>query len=141
MTHVRKDLRDAVKAALDAAKPTGWTVAADRGRMPDAIGFPCVTIGFAMESAERRGRPDKPDMRTIRLEATIFVAGASIDDALDDGCAWVEKALGADPTFGRVAEDSIYRETRLDIFTGGDQPAGRAVIACDIRAAKALATF
>lgn len=141
MAHVRTDIRAAIKSALDAAAPVGWTVSADRGRPVTAEGLPSATIGVATEVAERRDRAGQPDKRTMRVEITILVAGDVVDDVLDAGCAWVEQAIAAAPTLGGAAEDCLYRETRIDIVAGGEKPAGQAVLAYDIRAAKALSAF
>lgn len=141
MAHIRTDLRTAVLTVLDGAKPVGWSVSADRGRAVDPSGMPALVFGFSAEQAERRSRPDGPDKRMIRLETTLYVTGSGVDASLDAACAWVEKALAADPLLGGLSEDVIYRETRFEIFAGGEMPVGQAVLAHDIRASRALTLF
>jgi hypothetical protein len=141
MAHVRTDVRVALKAVLDAAKPAGWTIEISRDRKPDVSQMPRLIIGASRETAIR-GSSGQPVARTIMYELTAYLTtAADVDGALDAAAVWIEAPLEADPKLGGVASDTIYRGTDITVHSGGEQPVGEMTLTYEIRAQKALSSF
>lgn len=124
--HVRKQIRDAAKAALTSLTTTGARVYASR---PD---------DYAMQAAELPGLrvytkdetveiittgPLRRRERTIELIVEACVkATSAYDDTVDLICKEVETALDADISLGGLCKDITPTAFSLDIDGAADQP-------------------
>jgi hypothetical protein len=124
--HIRKQIRDAVKARLTGLPTTGTRVEIGRTRPLEARHDPLVLIYTRDENSQRdaMGRPPKL-MRDVQL----FVDGRVVtktppDDLLDQIALEVEVALAADKRLGGLAMDVLLVRTQSDVQADGESHVG-----------------
>ena len=142
MAHVRTLLRAAAAERLAAAAPAGWSIHPSRDRDVGLDEMPALVLGVRREVAMPDGNC-LPDRRDIVLDLTAHVAAAAgaVEDALDEASIWIERAIDADPTFGGIARDCLYRGSEIELVTGGERPAGRITLSFDVRVSAPLDSF
>lgn len=125
MSHVRKQLRDAVVAALTGLASTGARVVRSRayaGQITDQ-----TLIVSISEEAEVDGF-DQPTIVLRRFTITVDAVAkgpASGPDALDDSSGVeVEVALGSPLSIGGRQVTLLFQGSDYAFQTDGDQPAG-----------------
>lgn len=118
--HKRKLIRDAIAAALSAAPGLASRVATNRTRPTEAKELPVVLVYTLQEAAERIDlRRTLSRTLTIGIEARTGASG-NLDDALDDLCRTIERAMAADPKFAGKALDSALSETSIGLDGDGE---------------------
>lgn len=144
MSHVRQQIRDAVKVALTARTiDSSYPTRADdrvyiRGSKPFNEGdLPCIRITTfgGGEQAERLDA-DRERKRTVSLDIILddHAKGGSVEDRLDGFCVEVEAVLdGLDLGF-----DFEYTGTDFDMPQEGREEFGQAVIHYDVDVHTAL---
>ena len=127
MAHVRTQLRQAVKTALEAA---GLTVYSDRGYDYDDNQLPVVEISTPDEQLSAEAMGDEADvmgqptrvmlMRLIELEVLLIDSGhEGIDDEVDALSTVVEKTLGNSSSVKAVAKEVILTSTATTLSEAG----------------------
>lgn len=124
MTHVRKQIRDAIVAELTGLSTTGSNVYGGRSQTVAKAKLPALFI-FATEETsaiDAMGRP-RPYIREVMVHIEMAVAAsANVEDNIDQICLEIELAMGADNTFGSLAKRSELRATSIEFDESGDQP-------------------
>lgn len=138
MAHVRKLLRDAVKAAMiarDSGVSAYKTAAQDRvyirGSQPNPEGnCPYILIKTPLEQSERLSA-DNDLMRviTLELELGLFKSSGVCEDELDAFCVEVEKILdaGISPAF-----DYVLASSEFDYPREGSEEFGIATLTYEV---------
>lgn len=94
MSHIRKQIRDALASALTALPLTGSRVYVNRSAPVAASDTPCLVIQTAAEDLTNlRLLGPVHYRRTLDLTIDAYVSGAALDDALDAVCAQIEPAV------------------------------------------------
>lgn len=126
MSHVRQQIRDAAVAALTGLPITGSRVEAGRVRpLPDNH-QPTLFVYTTVEPVETRSvAHPATQLRRVQLaiEGRLWKPTPCQDD-LDDVAVHVEKAVAADPTFGRLAQNTVLTETRSDVDASANRHDG-----------------
>lgn len=132
MTHVRKQLRDAVKTLLTGLATTGANVFTGRTR-PVLKGKPPYLLIYTPSESSQPGTLGYPRMmqRTLTFAIQGIVqdgTGADIEDTLDAIAEEVEAAIGADPTVGGLCKGAFLSSTDIVLENDGEQPVGSIVM-------------
>ena len=136
MAHARKQIRDAVGAALIAAATVaGARVHLSRVYPLQAANLPALRIYTTDEASETDERTMGADPQMLRKQLLI-VEGvlkqtADIDDAMDELAAEVEIAL-AENMLGDLIKDIVIAGTNLDINADGEQPVGVVTMSYEV---------
>lgn len=131
MSHVRTQIRDALKAALTGLTTTGTRVFTSRpeamplstDQLPALLIFP---EGQAPETHERLGL-ETPGAVSRTMQVVVLARAmltASLDDELDKILAEVETVLGATTDLGGLIQWLGQPEIDTDIDATGEQPIG-----------------
>lgn len=126
MTHMRTQIRNAVRDALVGLPATADRVYVGRTRPLAANHLPTLLI-YAREEATRReanGMP--PDLHhelTLDIEARVAMADVP-DDALDEIAAQVAPVMWANRTLGGLVADVRCTGTQYAIEANGSQQLG-----------------
>lgn len=125
MSHVRKQLRDAVIAAIKASAPAfGGRVDKARGFMRNTDQMPFAEVSTPGEQAEGVTTDDMI-ARNIELVVTIGVSGADdAEDKCDALAVDVEKAV-LSPTVFDLAQEITPESMSFEISTEGETRIGR----------------
>jgi len=126
MSHARKQIRDAVKAALTGLTTTTTNVYVNRAHMLESAKLPCLSIHVRSDKPRRITETDIEHERTVEIVVEAHAAGASVDDTLDTICAEVETKIGADATVGGLLLDCELEGTSIDVSGEGAKPSGMA---------------
>ncbi len=124
-THVRRQIREAVETVLDGL-PSGPNVVKPRGHAVARARLPAVRVVAREEAAE----PDAMgDGGTLARRLTLTVEGLAeggddLENVLDGLASEVETAVGADPTFGGLVEDSWLASTEIAVGEPGERRTG-----------------
>lgn len=123
--HLRKQIRDAVKAKLMGLATTGNRVFIGRTR-PLAAGHEPTLLIYTRDEqseAEEQGSP-RPLMRDVQLFVDGRVtASAPPDNLLDQIALEVETALGGE-TLNGLAWDLLLRSTSAEVVAQGEEHVG-----------------
>jgi hypothetical protein len=122
MPHVRKQIRDAVAAALADLPTTGDRVFSSKRYNWRGDELPGLAIYTDSEQVERLNM-QRGQRRTVSLVIDL-AESANDEDTLDAMASEVETALAADVTFGGPAKDSSLAGTDTDTSTDGEKPVG-----------------
>lgn len=94
MSHIRKQIRDAIKAALTGLALTGSRVYVNRLSPVAATDTPCLVIQTPSEDLNNlRLLGPVHYERTLAVTIDAYVSGATLDDQLDAVCAQIEPAI------------------------------------------------
>lgn len=124
--HVRKQIRDAMVAALDGLTTTGSNVFSGRVYAVQRTELPCLLVYFEEEGSEidamgTSGRPlDRQAQITVEGVARVTTA---LEDTLDAIAKEVEAALGGN-RLGGLARDVQLSRTRYGLTGEGDAQHG-----------------
>ena len=127
MAHGRKQIRDALVAAVTGLATTGSRVFPSRVHpLPKDLEPSLLVYAMRETSAgDTMGRP-------ITLERTVTIAVEAVvkesttaDDTLDQVAAEVEAAVGGDPHLGGIVLDTVLTETDIAFSGEGEMPVGR----------------
>ena len=114
MAHVRTQIRQAVKAVLEAAMP-GHNVFASRKRKINAAELPMIDMRFLNENSEFQNMGSDVQMRTASLYIRNIRAGDGdlLDDLLDDDAVLIEHAMEAAERLGGLLVDVALVQTNF----------------------------
>jgi len=126
MSHVRKQIRDALATQLTGLATTGSRVFKTRLYPIGEAKLPAILIYANSESASMLsiGQP-RLNQRTLDLSVEcVAKATSSIEDTLDQMALEVEEAIYTDVTLGGLTKDVVLSTTEIEISAEGDQPVG-----------------
>lgn len=125
MSHVRKQLRDAVIAAIKAGAPAfNNRVDKARGFMRNTDLLPCAEVSTPGEQAQGV-TTDNMIARNIELVVTISAAASdTVEDQCDALAVAVEKAV-LSPSVLDLAQEITPESMGFEISTEGEQRIGR----------------
>lgn len=128
MSHVRRQLREAVGVLLTGLATTGARVYESRVRVLPEANLPALRIYTDGDTAETLtlARP-AAQIREIklRIEAVARMTD-NLDDTLDKMCSEVETVMGNNPTLSGKARDCVYSGTEIEMEQHGDRITGVA---------------
>lgn len=133
MTHVRKQLRDAVVAELTGLTTTGSRVFTARVYPLQDAELPCLLINTVSETAEAL-ELSHPGIvgRAIRVEVEGLVRGVSgLADTLDTIAEEVETALGSPVTVSGKSVILDYAGAEIQFSGETDKPGGSVILRFD----------
>ncbi len=138
MSHIRKQIRDAVVIKLTGLATTGVNVFQTRIWPVNDAELPCLlvltdgdTVNSYSEGSVVANTPRNVN-RTLHLTVQVLVRGTSIDDALDQICLEVEKALASDRFLGGLSVNVTLTDTRIEFKGDGEKPTGEATMTYQI---------
>jgi len=124
MAHVRKAIRDWLKANLTGSADAGSRVEVRRSLpLPDAL-QPTLLIAVQNEASTDQSMGSNPSqLRRITVRVTACAKGAAeaTEDILDRLAVFVEGKLAADPSLGGGAETYEYQSTEFEFNATGDK--------------------
>lgn len=135
MAHPRKQIRDAVLAALQAPGATscGSKVFGNRARQLWKTELPCLLVYTESESAEIYTQAPLEYKRSLKLVIEVVaVAADNLDDQLDEILEQLERAIYRDETFGDLVSTTTIVSTEMDIIDEGEKPAGAAKLTLEM---------
>lgn len=126
MSHVRKQVRDALVATLTGLPSTGSRVSANRS-LP-------LTKGAGLSLAVRVASEASEDLSMGRMQARVMtlvlaVSGKAateddLADALDASAVEIERTLALSPTLGTLVQDLTYRGAEFVLSAEGETISG-----------------
>lgn len=122
MAHVRKQLRDWLKANLAGSTEAGGRVHVRRS-LPEPKDLQ-PTFQVAVQSERSRDvSMDGGQAREVLVRITALCKGDSEagEDTLDAMCVFAEEKLAADPTLGGVAQTYEYQATEFAFSGEGEK--------------------
>lgn len=135
MTHVRKQIRDAVETRLTSLATTGANVFMSRIYSVAEGSLPALLIYAVSEQADIhiKGRPATL-LRTmeLRIEGMAETSGATLDDTLDQIALEVEHAMNSDMTFSGLALRSTLTGSEISFNGEGDAKGGSVILTYEI---------
>lgn len=132
MAHVRQQIREAFKTALDAALPD-HTVFSARRYSINADSLPMVDMKFLNENAEFTTLSDRQDRTaSLYIRATHQASEDDIDNALDDVAILIEHAVAAEGQFGDLLIDIGLMQTNFTDSADGDKALAEVVLRYDV---------
>ena len=132
MSHVRQQIREAFKTALDTAL-TGFTVYSARRYAINASKLPIVDMKFLNENAEYITMADRQDRTaSLYIRATLQATDADIDNDLDDVAITIEEAVAAEGLFGGLLVDIGLMQTNFTDSADGDKALAEIVLRYDV---------
>lgn len=127
MSHVRQQIREKVALVLSTASAAA-TISQSRVHALPA-GTTTAALVYTVSETVTDTTLTRPRalMRELVLAIELVArATADLDDTLDGLCVKAEEAIGADPTLGGLAKDTILRTTTINQRFEGDAPIGSA---------------
>lgn len=125
-THVRKQIRDAIKVKLTGLASTASNVFADRVYKMGDEELPAINIMSELEQnqAESIGFP-RLQSRDFNVSINGYAkSNSNLDDVLDQICLEVETALAADISLGGLCKDLQLISTTPFFDGEGEKPRG-----------------
>jgi hypothetical protein len=134
MSHVRKQLREAIAALVTGLTTTGSRVFQSRVYPLQESELPCLKVMTDSENVEYL-TIHKPRMQKKTISVTIQAiakAVADLDDTLDEICRQVEVVLATNQTVSGLANALRLNGTNISLDGGGDQPVGVASMSFEV---------
>lgn len=130
MTHVRKQIRDAVAVKLTGLTATGNNVFKNRTQAITENILPCLIISTESDDSEfiSMGYPRLENRRLTVAIRALAQASSAIDDVLDDICLSVEQALSADISLAGLAKDLQINATNIQFNSESETNYGEATM-------------
>lgn len=139
--HQRRLIREAVKAALIGVAPTYATAA--QARVYETRVFewriselPGISVYSLEEPVDPKSGQTAPMELTRDLDLAIeaaVVATANIDDAIDDMCEQIERAMHVDDSFGGTCSYSLLKNTEIEVVANNEKLIGMARLIYSVR--------
>ena len=128
MTHMRKQIRDAIVTALTGLPTTGTHIFKSRVYPNEQQKLPLLCVYALKEDSEiiTMGTPYKyqRDLE-VMIEGYAKAIGVNtLDDVLDLISLEVEEALAVDITLGGLAKNTLLDSTEIDMVGDGEVPVG-----------------
>lgn len=130
MTHVRKQIRDAIAAKLIGLPNIGTNVFTNRTKKITNNILPCLIIETAKENSEAAsvGTP-RLVKRVLLVNIRVLTkATEDIDDVLDAICLDVEKQLALSPDLGGLTKDLKLESTDFSFDSENETTYGEAAM-------------
>lgn len=132
MSHVRQQIREAFKTALDAALPD-HTVFSARRYAINAKSLPVVDMKFLNENAEFITIGDRQDRTaSLYIRVTHQASDDDIDDVLDNVAITIEHAVAAEGRFDGLLIDIGLMQTNFTDSADGDKALAEVVLRYDV---------
>ena len=138
MSHIRAQIRAAVVNLLTGLTTTGANVFQTRVWPVNDSELPCLlvmtdadVVSSYSEGSVVANTPRNVN-RTMHLTVQALVRSATTDDALDQICLEVEKALSADRFLGGLSANVTLADTRIQFKGDGEKPTGEATMTYQI---------
>lgn len=138
MSHIRAQIRAAVITNLTGLFTTGANVFQTRVWPINDSELPCLLVMTDADVVNSYsegsvvGNTPRNVNRTMHLAIQAVVRGLAIDDALDQICLEVEKALSADRFLGGLSVNVALADTRIQFKGDGEKPTGEATMTYQI---------
>ena len=131
--HVRRQIREALVAAVTGLPTTGSRVFASRIYPLEAADLPCLTVLTLSEASTIISMsPSVMLERRVTFEVSAHAQGLSgVDDALDQMCKEVEVAL-ASPALAGLSNAVALTATEFALDGSAEQPVGRAAMRYEV---------
>lgn len=135
MAHVRKQIRDAVKATLISGVPlVQRRVYASRVHPLSQAKLPCVLVYTASEASNLMTMGQRTILRELSMSVDIYVSmNDTFDDDVDAICVQIEEAIAANRDFGGVAKETILVATEIDFDGDTENPVGVARLTYNVQ--------
>ena len=137
MAHVRKQIRDAVVAAVTGLTTTGSNVFRNRVYPIEQANLPGLCVFTRTEAVVFDTMTlARSIARNLEIMIEAYVVGtANYDNTLDQIAVEVEEALAADVTLGGLAKDVMVTAFEADFSGDGEQPVaiGRFTVMVEYR--------
>lgn len=131
MAHVRTEIRNAVKAILDAELPD-HTVFEGRRYSINASELPTVDMRYLNENSDYETMGNVLDREaSLYIRVTRSASESDIDDLLDADAVLIEEALEGN-TLGGLAKYSSLKQTNFTDNAEGDKPLAELVLRYDV---------
>lgn len=113
MSHVRQQIREAIKLELTGLTATGNNVFVNRVDPIEKNLVPALTIRTGADEKAETLIMSKPALvlRQVDVFITAYAVGERVDDALDDICTEVETAIASNPTLSGLVKNIEYMES------------------------------
>lgn len=134
MTHIRKQIRDAIVDDVTGLATTASRVYRSRLYPLADTQLPglCVYTGDEQVSTRTITHP-RTQERQVEVRVEVFVAAQQdYDDEIDAIIEEVETAIGADPTRGGIAKDTTLSSIRTTMAADGEVPVCIAVMSYQV---------
>jgi hypothetical protein len=134
MSHVRKQLREAIAALVTGLSTTGSRVFQSRVYPLQESELPALLVSTESEANEYL-TVHKPRMQKKTISVLIKAVAKAVsdfDDTLDEMCREVEEALATNQSIGGLAKALRLTGTNIALDGNGEQPVGVASISFDI---------
>lgn len=132
MTHVRTDIRDAIKTVLSTALP-GFDVFASRKTARNVLARPMIDMRFLNVNIDSDTMGDsRRHIASLYIRVQRAAAEDQIDDLLDADEVVINTALLAHDWTGLLEEDPELKQTNWSDSNEGGQIIGAIVIRYDI---------
>ena len=134
MSHVRKDIRDNIKATLTGLATTDKNVFQSRVYPMHGSKLPGILLYNRSEETSYE-TVSTPRMQSRRWEYQVEVyvkATADYDDTIDQICLEIEEALYVDLTRGDNATDTRITSFNAEFDGSGDQPVAVAILTVEV---------
>jgi hypothetical protein len=117
MTHVRKQIRDAIATTVTGLATTGASVYKMRRWALDDSKLPALCVYTGDESSSLITVGSRTLRRVINVVVEGYCKGSSttVADTIDAICVEVEEAIAANFTLGGLAKATILTSTEVDI--------------------------
>lgn len=135
MAHVRKQIRDAVKATLTSGVPlVQRRVYASRVHPLSQAKLPCVLVYTASEASNLMTMGQRTIMRELSMSVDIYVSmNDTFDDDVDAICVEIEEAIAANRDLGGVSKETILVATEIDFDGDTENPVGVARLTYNVQ--------
>lgn len=134
MSHVRTQIRDAVKAALDSATGlSGHTIFAGRRYAINAASLPLIDMKFLNENVERNVMGKVRDrVASLYIRASHEASDDELDNELDDVAIAIEHAMDAAGDLDGVIIEMELIQTNFADNAEGDKALAELVLRYDL---------
>jgi hypothetical protein len=124
MAHKRKQIRDAIKATLEAIP--GLVAAVHKTRMTPVpqVSLPAYLV-YAMEEDVALDGTPHAQLRQLSVNIEALFSGTdNLDDVADGHAVLIEKAIAANRKLGGLAYDTVLTASKLGTFLDGEKRNG-----------------
>jgi len=132
MAHQRKLIRDAIVSRLiQAGTMAERRVFGSRAVALQPKELPAILVYTKNEQVEKSAEAPREFKRTVTVSIELVAQSdreETLDDALDDFCEQVEKAVFSDQYFDSLVSDCFLGDTEIEILSDGEKPIGAAKI-------------
>jgi len=117
VTHVRKQIRDAVATLVTGLPTAGASVYKMRRYALDDAKLPAICVYTGDENSSLITVGSRTLRRVINVVVEAYCKGAStaVQDTIDTMCVEIEEAIAASFDLGGLAKSTILNATEIDI--------------------------